>query len=70
MIKQAAACPEDTSSKTDKRTDARDLLAHLYREIGISAVAAALCVTVSKDREQDSTVSNSVSAQPKSDIAA
>ena len=32
--------------------DARELLARLYREIGISAVAAALQVPVPKDEER------------------
>ncbi|WP_297296897.1 hypothetical protein [uncultured Methylovirgula sp.] len=33
--------------------DARDILERLYREIGISAVAAALQATQSKPRETD-----------------
>jgi len=42
MTDQAAA----PSAKEPK--DARDILAHLYREIGISAVAAALQATAPK----------------------
>lgn len=41
----------DTNTSPGQRApeeDARDLLARLYREIGISAVAAALEVTVPK----------------------
>lgn len=34
-----------TSSRVSPREDARDLLTRLYREIGISAVAAALHVS-------------------------
>jgi hypothetical protein len=34
--------------------DARDILARLYREIGISAVAAALQATASKPKDSES----------------
>jgi hypothetical protein len=44
-------------SDTDQKMDARDLLALLYREIGISAVAAALSVSTGKDNDQETVVS-------------
>lgn len=40
--------PTPQMPRQDERCDARDLLARLYREIGISAVAAALYVAPPK----------------------
>jgi hypothetical protein len=51
MINQAAPSILDPSVTAETQEDARDLLARLYREIGISAVAAALCVTIAKDHD-------------------
>jgi hypothetical protein len=45
--------PQTPPSAPGKSEDARDLLARLYRDIGISAVAAALHVTAKDMRRSD-----------------
>jgi hypothetical protein len=71
MIDQAASSDQSPSPRAEPTSDARDLLARLYREIGISAVAAALCVTHTKDQDQEDTVDRSLTLPPsKNDIAA
>jgi hypothetical protein len=47
--------PETRPASPAESDDARDLLARLYREIGISAVAAALEVTAMDRRRGEST---------------
>lgn len=49
-----AAVGQRSRLQPEAKQDARDLLARLYREIGISAVAAALAVNVSRDKERES----------------
>jgi hypothetical protein len=54
--------------QVEPRQDARDLLARLYREIGIAAVAAALSVNI---RDADENREGNVdAAAAKKDIAA
>ena len=53
MIDQAAG-GQRGRLQPEAKQDARDLLARLYREIGISAVAAALAVNVGRDNERES----------------
>lgn len=52
------------------REDARDLLARLYREIGISAVASALHAMKSGNAEALAVADPHRSARPKLDVAA
>ncbi len=52
MTDQAVSRIAD-ASEADSKMDARDLLARLYREIGISAVAAALSVGIGHDHESE-----------------
>jgi hypothetical protein len=60
-----------SASNTDQKMDARDLLALLYREIGISAVAAALSVSTGKDNDQEAVVTYpSVELPAKTGLAA
>jgi hypothetical protein len=55
----------------DSKMDARDLLARLYHEIGISAVATALSVSIGHDHESAAALELSSPIAPaKSDIAA
>ena len=61
MINQAAPSAPESAAKAETQ-DARDLLARLYREIGISAVAAALCVSIAKDRDCDADADKSAQA--------
>ena len=53
---------------TPQTQDARDLLARLYREIGISAVAAALQITEKK--EEPRSISQDIPISLRNDIAA
>ena len=53
MIDQAAG-GQRGRLQPEAKQDARDLLARLYREIGISAVAAALAVNVGRDNDHES----------------
>jgi hypothetical protein len=59
MIDQNASSDSRPSATAEPKSDARDLLARLYREIGISAVAAALSVTNTKDNDQEATADRS-----------
>jgi hypothetical protein len=71
MIDQAASSDQSPSATAEPKSDARDLLARLYREIGISAVAAALCVTNTKDNDQEATADRSLPlSASNSDMAA
>lgn len=54
--------------QVEPRQDARDLLARLYREIGIAAVAAALSVNIGRESEHDE--EGGLAAPAKKDIAA
>jgi len=56
---------EDRRPAAEQIRDARDLLTRLYREIGISAVAAAL--EVGKDRQHVSRPSAAVLQQQSSE---
>lgn len=47
--------------------DARDLQAHLYREIGISAVAAALRFTTQPDPAKRQTEASASQSHPRRD---
>ncbi len=59
------------ASETEQKRDARDLLAHLYREIGISAVAAALAVNAGKDGERETVAAYPAAMLPaKKELAA
>jgi len=54
MFSHREKCPEPVPANSTNSEDARDLLARLYREIGISAVAAALHVTAKDMRLPES----------------
>jgi hypothetical protein len=57
--------------EADSKMDARDLLTHLYREIGISAVAAALSVSIGHEHESEAALELSSPIAPaKNDMAA
>jgi hypothetical protein len=59
------------ASQTNQKRDARDLQAHLYREIGISAVAAALSISASKDSEPEVAAAYPTAVSPdKNELAA
>jgi hypothetical protein len=45
-------------SEAAPKADARDLLARLYREIGISAVAAALSINIGHEHNGEATSDN------------
>jgi hypothetical protein len=55
--------------QVEQRQDARDLLARLYREIGIAAVAAALSVNIREEHDEDNVLAV-VDLIAKKDIAA
>lgn len=60
-----------TGSAEYVKADARDLLARLYREIGISAVAAALSVNVADAHEREAAPDQAPGFAPsRNDIAA
>ncbi|MGO9007740.1 MAG: hypothetical protein ACLQIQ_02020 [Beijerinckiaceae bacterium] len=59
------------ASEADTKLDARDLLARLYHEIGISAVAAALSVSIGSEHESEAAPGLSAPLpQTRSDMAA
>ena len=66
-----AASPHQGPLQAEPREDARDLLARLYREIGISAVAAALSISIGREPEHDAPAGrSSTNSLSKKDIAA
>ena len=56
--------------QVEPRQDARDLLARLYREIGIAAVAAALSVNIREPEENGDAAIAMAAESSKKDMAA
>lgn len=68
MIDQAAG-GQRGRLQPEAKQDARDLLARLYREIGISAVAAALAVNVGRDNERENLERESLERESLADAS-
>lgn len=70
MTDQAVPSTAGVSAAAPK-ADARDLLARLYREIGISAVAAALSINIDHEHDGKAALEHAAAIPPaRKNIAA